>query len=230
MISTGSARMSLQQYPAQARAVWELHDRDIAAGDWQKVIDRQRDGLAGGVQRIHGGKPAPRPAAGTAHRPFRPGGCRLRGSLRASRWPTSQGPPRAWRRSAGLETYMHRLRIDPVAHQHPLGLLLPLQGRRCWNRPELSGGAGSAFESRSGRGPTSARSRVRAHRAPKPHARFVNTACTSSSSSSLSTMFSTSTICSSVSSIGWLGRRCRLDLVAVMPSASTAWQSWAKAV
>lgn len=33
----------LRQYPAQARAVWELHDRDIAAGNWQKVIDRQRD-------------------------------------------------------------------------------------------------------------------------------------------------------------------------------------------
>lgn len=33
----------LRQYPAQARAVWELHDRDIAAGQWQKVIDRQRD-------------------------------------------------------------------------------------------------------------------------------------------------------------------------------------------
>jgi hypothetical protein len=33
----------LKQYPAQARAVWELHDRDIAAGNWQQVIDRQRD-------------------------------------------------------------------------------------------------------------------------------------------------------------------------------------------
>jgi protein O-mannosyl-transferase len=32
----------LRQYPAQARAVWELHDRDLHAGDWQKVIDRQR--------------------------------------------------------------------------------------------------------------------------------------------------------------------------------------------
>ena len=33
----------LHQYPAQARAVWELQDRDIAAGQWQLVIDRQRD-------------------------------------------------------------------------------------------------------------------------------------------------------------------------------------------
>lgn len=32
----------LKQYPAQARAVWELHDRDISNGDWQKVIVRQR--------------------------------------------------------------------------------------------------------------------------------------------------------------------------------------------
>ena len=32
----------LRQYPAQARAVWELHDRDMAAGDWQKIIARQQ--------------------------------------------------------------------------------------------------------------------------------------------------------------------------------------------
>jgi hypothetical protein len=31
----------LKQYPAQGRAVWELHDRDLAAGNWQAVIDRQ---------------------------------------------------------------------------------------------------------------------------------------------------------------------------------------------
>lgn len=31
----------LKQYPAQGRAIWELHDRDLAAGNWQAVIDRQ---------------------------------------------------------------------------------------------------------------------------------------------------------------------------------------------
>ena len=31
----------LKQYPAQARAIWELDDRDLAAGNWQAVIDRQ---------------------------------------------------------------------------------------------------------------------------------------------------------------------------------------------
>lgn len=31
----------LEQYPAQARAIWELHDRDLSKGDWQAVIDRQ---------------------------------------------------------------------------------------------------------------------------------------------------------------------------------------------
>jgi hypothetical protein len=32
----------LRQYPAQARAIWELHRRDAYLGDWQKIIDRQR--------------------------------------------------------------------------------------------------------------------------------------------------------------------------------------------
>ncbi len=31
----------LRQYPAQARALWELQDRDIDAGRWQAVINRQ---------------------------------------------------------------------------------------------------------------------------------------------------------------------------------------------
>ncbi len=32
----------LRQYPAQARAIWELHRRDAYRGDWRKIIDRQR--------------------------------------------------------------------------------------------------------------------------------------------------------------------------------------------
>jgi hypothetical protein len=32
----------LAQYPAQARAIWELHDRDIYNEDWQKIVHRQR--------------------------------------------------------------------------------------------------------------------------------------------------------------------------------------------
>lgn len=32
----------LHQYPAQARALWELQDRDTTAGDWQKIITRQQ--------------------------------------------------------------------------------------------------------------------------------------------------------------------------------------------
>ncbi len=33
---------TLRQYPAQARAIWELQGRDVAARKWQAVIDRQR--------------------------------------------------------------------------------------------------------------------------------------------------------------------------------------------
>ncbi|NJM39107.1 MAG: hypothetical protein HC845_15325 [Akkermansiaceae bacterium] len=31
----------LKQYPAQARAIWGLHERDALRGDWQKIIQRQ---------------------------------------------------------------------------------------------------------------------------------------------------------------------------------------------
>ncbi|TAG10912.1 MAG: hypothetical protein EAZ42_02535 [Verrucomicrobia bacterium] len=31
----------LEQYPTQARAIWELHDRDLAAHNYQKIIQRQ---------------------------------------------------------------------------------------------------------------------------------------------------------------------------------------------
>jgi hypothetical protein len=32
----------LKRYPARARAMWELHDRDVEARNWQAIIDRQR--------------------------------------------------------------------------------------------------------------------------------------------------------------------------------------------
>jgi hypothetical protein len=32
----------LKQYPAQARAVWKMHDRDMDHGAWQSIINRQR--------------------------------------------------------------------------------------------------------------------------------------------------------------------------------------------
>lgn len=32
----------LRQYPAQGRAVWELHDRDMARADWSGIIGRQQ--------------------------------------------------------------------------------------------------------------------------------------------------------------------------------------------
>ncbi len=33
----------LKQYPARARSLWELNERDAAAGNWQAIIARQRD-------------------------------------------------------------------------------------------------------------------------------------------------------------------------------------------
>ena len=114
----------LKQYPAQARAVWELHDRDTAAGDWQKVIDRQRTVWPQVFDEIHGGKPAPRAAARTANRTFRPGGRRLRSGV--TRWPLAH-VDRARRRPGGDPPvggiHAPARDLDPGGAQDPLGLL-----------------------------------------------------------------------------------------------------------
>lgn len=59
-------------------------------------------------------------------------------------------------------------------------------------------------------------------------AMFVNTTCTSSSSSTLSRISSTSAICSSVSSIGVVGMRSSPAFLVAMPRASMPWVSEAK--
>lgn len=61
-----------------------------------------------------------------------------------------------------------------------------------------------------------------------PYAMFVNTTCTSSSSSTLSRITSTSAICSSVSSIGVVGMRSSPAFLVAMPRASMPWVSEAK--
>ena len=43
----------LEQYPTQARALWELDKRDIARENWQAVIDRQRNAWPEVAARFH---------------------------------------------------------------------------------------------------------------------------------------------------------------------------------
>ena len=94
MISTASRRMfSSSIRPRRARS-GNCTTATSTSGRWQKVIDRQRNGMAGGFQEFPRGKQAPRPAAGAAQRAFRPGGRGVQGTLRLGARPCWKLRPR----------------------------------------------------------------------------------------------------------------------------------------
>ena len=106
----------LHQYPAQARAVWELHDRDIAAGDWQKVIDRQRQVWPRVFHKFmeENRRLAPRRELPTGHFAMADVACSGRYALALAH---VDGPAVGLAEIRRLESYMRRLRMDPVAHR-----------------------------------------------------------------------------------------------------------------
>ena len=102
----------LEQYPAQGRAVWELHDRDLGEGNYQAIIDRhekvwpevRRKFLAsleksGTVRQLPTGHFSLAEVAATGRY------ARATGHLR--------GAPAGLMLMAQLEAYMQALRIDP---------------------------------------------------------------------------------------------------------------------
>ena len=106
----------LHQYPAQARAVWELHDRDIAAGDWQKVIDRQRQVWPRVFHKFMEENRclAPQRELPTGHFAMADVACAGRYALALAH---VDGPAVGLAEIRRLESYMRRLRMDPVAHR-----------------------------------------------------------------------------------------------------------------
>jgi hypothetical protein len=106
----------LRQYPAQGRAVWELHDRDAAAGQWQKLIDRQRQVWPQVVDRFmaENRRLAPRRELPTGHFALADVACAGR---YAEALAHVAGPAAGMAELRRLESYMRRLNLDPLAHQ-----------------------------------------------------------------------------------------------------------------
>ena len=107
---------SLRQYPTQGRAVWELQDRDLDAGDWQKVIDRQRqlwpqviDAFIAENRRL-----APRRELPSGNFALADVACAGRYAIALAH---VAGPAAGLAEIRRLEFYMRRLRMDPMEHR-----------------------------------------------------------------------------------------------------------------
>ena len=106
----------LRQYPAQARALWELDDRDIAAGQWQRVIDRQRNDWGQVTARFEeeNRRLGPRRELPTGKFALATIGCQGCYALAVAHLMGSAAGLAEIRR---LEDYMHRLNPDPVENK-----------------------------------------------------------------------------------------------------------------
>ena len=105
----------LKQYPAQARAIWELDDRDLTAGNWQAVIARQelvwpevRRKFIASLSDL-----APARELPSGHFSLAEVACTGRYAIAVAHTKT---PAEGLRVIDGLEKYMHALRIDPVTN------------------------------------------------------------------------------------------------------------------
>ncbi len=107
---------TLHQYPAQARAVWELHERDVAASDWQRVIDRQRQVWPRVFQKFMEAnrRLAPARELPTGHFALADVACAGRYALAITHVDGSAAGMAEIRR---LERYMRSLRMDPGVHR-----------------------------------------------------------------------------------------------------------------
>jgi hypothetical protein len=106
----------LRQYPAQARALWELDDRDIATGAWPKVIERQRtlwpqvfESFMAQNRRL-----APRRELPSGHFAMAEVACAGRYALALAHL---EGPAAGLTELRRLELSMQRLGLDPGVHR-----------------------------------------------------------------------------------------------------------------
>jgi len=106
----------LHQYPAQGRAVWELQDRDLAMGEWRKVIDRQRQVWPKILNHFmaHNRRLAPRRELPSGHFALADVACAGHCAVALAH---VAGPAAGLSEINRLEGYMRRLNLDPVAHQ-----------------------------------------------------------------------------------------------------------------
>ena len=105
----------LRQYPAQARAIWELHRRDAHVGDWQKIIDRQRAEWSPIFQRFmaENRRLAPARELPTGHFALADVAC---AGIYAEALSHVEGAGPAMNELRRLEAHMRSLRIDQEPH------------------------------------------------------------------------------------------------------------------
>ena len=105
----------LRQYPAQGRAIWELHRRDAHLGDWQKIIDRQRAEWQPILQRFieENRRLAPARELPSGHFALADIAC---AALYAEALSHVEGTAPALTELRRLEFYMKGLGIDQVLH------------------------------------------------------------------------------------------------------------------
>jgi len=105
----------LKQYPAQARVVWELHNKDLLDENWQAIIDRQRTLWPEVARRFHAenAELTPGRELPTGHFALAEVACwgRYARALAAT-----QGTALGLSEMARLEQYMRLLKLDPKAH------------------------------------------------------------------------------------------------------------------
>ena len=105
----------LKQYPAQARAIWELHDRDLTAGNWQAVIARQEQDWPEVRRKFIASlsELAPARELPSGHFSLAEVACTGRYAVAIAHAKT---PAEGLRVIDGLEKYMRSLRIDPATN------------------------------------------------------------------------------------------------------------------
>jgi hypothetical protein len=132
----------LKQYPAQARAVWELHDRDIHEGAWQKVIDRQRDVWPGVFRNFleENQRLAPKRELPSGHFALADVACKGRYAIALAH---AQGPAAGMAEIRRLEMHMRGLGIDPKTNRTIWGYYHHARATVL----EMAGAYGQALES-----------------------------------------------------------------------------------
>ncbi len=105
----------LQQYPTQARALWEQNGRDVDEGKWQDIITRQRTVWPDVFRRFmeENQRLAPARELPTGHFALAETACRGSYALALAH---TEGAAAGMREVNQQEIYMKRLGLDPVAH------------------------------------------------------------------------------------------------------------------
>jgi hypothetical protein len=106
----------LKQYPKQVRALWALQEHDATAGEWQKIIDRQRNDWPGVFRRFleENQRLAPARELPTGHLALADVACKGRYAQALTH---VASPAAGLAEIQRLEAYMRQLGIGTETHQ-----------------------------------------------------------------------------------------------------------------